>query len=270
MWTRVRMGVLLCTAVFLNIGISISHAQKDAVKEMKLIRDMEIGPCSDAAVSRGVLFVIGGGKIYSFDISSPLQPVLMGSLSGLGNVRQIEVEDGFAFITSREEGMFIVDVSDPSRLTLASHYDTLELGTGVAVHGSLVAVANRQYGVELIDVSDKTRPRFLGAVRTGEAQSVFLRDTLLFAGNWAERKVTICNVADPVNPKIVSEMPLEGYGDGMFVRGNLCFAATGHHAPGIKNTRDPKEPSFGKGHGFEIFDISNLSNLRFLGCAGHW
>jgi hypothetical protein len=259
-WARARIGVLSFMVAVLLAGAGRAHAQKRPVRELELIKNMDIGPCSDAAVSNGVLFVIGNGTIYSFDISNARQPVLLGSLGNLGNVRQIEVEDGFAFITSREEGMFIVDVSNPRNLVLASHYDTLELGTGVAVNGPLVAVANRNYGVELVDVSDKTRPRFLGAIRTGEAQSVFLRDTLLFAGNWAERKVTICNVADPTHPQIISEMPLEGYGDGIFVRGNLCFAATGHHAPGLKEYLNPKDPFFGKGHGFEIFDISNLSN----------
>ncbi|WP_236972980.1 LVIVD repeat-containing protein [Membranihabitans marinus] len=243
--------------VFLNQNKVLAQNIATFGKEMPIIKEMNIGPSSDAAIIDNILCVVGSGSIYVFDISEARNPVLLDSLNNLGNVRQVEIENGYAFVTAREEGLYIINIEDPSNILLVSHYDTLELGTGIAVSGSVAAVANRQYGVELIDVSNKREPRFLGAIRTGEAQSVFLKDTFLFVGNWGEQSISICNISDPSKPKIISEIPLDGFGDGVFVKGNLCFAATGHHARGYKKYLDETDPAFGKGHGLQIIDISN-------------
>jgi hypothetical protein len=232
-------------------------------KNLPILKNLRIGPCSDATVDQNVLFAIGNNSIYSFDISSPKNPVLLDSLNGLGNVRQIEVQDGFAYVTSREEGLFIIDVRNPKKLAKATHYDTLELATGISVSGSLAAVTNRQYGIELIDISDPLKPHFIEMLRTGEAQSVYLKDKLAFVGVWGTRKVVICDVSNPKKPFIISEVPLDGYGDGVFVRDNLCFAATGHHASGML-INEKSDQTFGKGHGLEIIDVSDPKKPKTL------
>ncbi|MFW6326771.1 MAG: LVIVD repeat-containing protein [Bacteroidota bacterium] len=226
------------------------------VKNLSVLKGLGIGPCADVAIDKNNLYVIGGGCIYSFDISSPKNPILLDKLDGLGNVRQIEVQNGYAYVTSREEGLFIINVTIPNKMAKAAHYDTLELGTGIAVSGSLAAVANRQYGIELIDVSEPDVPYFLGQVRTGEAQSVFIHDSLTFVGDWAPREIVICKISDPQQPRIISTIKLEGYGDGVFVKDNLCFAATGHHSKTI-SPHDKDSEFFGRGHGLEIIDISD-------------
>jgi hypothetical protein len=217
----------------------------------------------DCAVDKDNLFVIGSYCIYSFDISSPENPVLLGKLSGLGNVRQIEVQGGFAYVTSREEGLFVIDITNPNKMVKVAHYDTLELGTGIAVCGSIAAVSNRQYGVEFADISDPEDPVFLGMVRTGEAQSVFFKDTLAVVGDWGTKEVVLVNISNPREPKIISKVELDGYGDGIFVKNNLCFAATGHHARGW-NRDDTDSTYWGKGHGLEIIDITDPHNPEKL------
>lgn len=42
---------------------------------------------------------------------------------------------------------------------LLSHYDTIELATGIALGPSLAMAACRQYGLELIDIADPEHPR---------------------------------------------------------------------------------------------------------------
>ena len=223
-------------------------------KSLRILKSLNLGRCTDAAVNGNTLYVIGQRKIYSFDITSPKNPRLIGSLGGLGNVRQIVVRNGYAYITSREDGVFIVNVKNNKAMTKVSHYDTLELATGISVSGALMVVANRQYGIETVDVSNPAKPVFMGMLRTGEAQSVAIKGKLAYIGDWGTREVTICDLSNPYIPKIISQVPLDGYGDGVFVRGSLCFAATGHHARGMRN-RNPKDPAYGKGHGLEILKI---------------
>lgn len=218
-----------------------------------------VGPCTAAEVAGNRLYAIGQGNLYVLDITAPQQPKLLGMLSGLGTTRQLVLKDKLAFITARQDGLWLVDVSNPAKPAVVSHYDTVEMATGIWVSGGLAFVATRCYGVELVDVSNPRQPRHISTLKTGEAQSCWTRDGLLYIGDWAPRKLLIADVKNPRQPVIVGEAPLDGYGDGGCLRGKYCFAATGHHS------RAPnKAEAEGKGHGLDIFDVSNPAQPVFV------
>ena len=58
---------------------------------------------------------------------------------------------------------------------------------------------------------------------------------------------------------LVAEAPLDGYGDGGCLHGKYCFAATGHHSRRATRTR-----LHGRGHGLEIFDVSQPTQPVFV------
>jgi hypothetical protein len=218
-----------------------------------------VGPCIAADVVGNRLYAIGQGSLYVMDIAVPQAPKLLGQLAGLGTTRQLVVKDNIAYVTARQDGLWLVDVSDPAKPALISHYDTVEMATGIWVSGGLAFIATRCYGVEIVDVSDPRRVRHIGTLKTGEAQSCWAKDGLLYIGDWAPRKLLVAEVKNPRVPVIVGEAPLDGYGDGGCLRGRFCFAATGHHS----RARN-KEEAEGKGHGLEIFDVSKPTQPAFV------
>ena len=251
-------------------SVAPSDDQRLYGKELPLIRTMATGPAIDVAVEGRHAFAIGGGRLVVFDISNPSRPRETGRLGGLGNVRQILVDGGVAYVTSREDGLWIVDVSDPDRPRVLSHYDTVEFATGIAKTGDVLLVACRHYGVEVVDVSRPGEPVHLSTVRTGEAQSVVARGRWVYAGIWATAEVVAIDLDDPdrgdVNleqPRITARVPLDGYGDGVDVEGKYLYAATGHHARSGPHAK-PGDAGFGRGHGMEIFDISDPAHPRFV------
>ena len=134
---------------------------------------------------------------------------------------------------------------------MISRYDSVEMATGVEVDGNLIFLGNRVYGVEIVDGSDLRRPRHISLYRTPESQSVRKAGHLLFSGEWYVGEIRIADVRDPVFPREIACIRLDGYGDGIDLLGSLCFAATGHHAHS-----GPAAQRFGHGHGVEIFDVS--------------
>ena len=231
----------------------------------------------DVVLAGDHLYTIGSGHLFIASVESPESPRVLGRLGGLGNVRQIVVRERVAYITAREDGLFIVDVRRPEKPELLAHYDTIELATGLAVAGSVAYVACRQNGVELIDVSNPRRPAHLSTVRPGEAQSVAYRNGLLYVGTWVSRNVVICDVSDPRHPRVLSRATMDGYADGVDVRGPYLFAATGHHAQPVphKNPGDPGfghlhglkagDPGFGEGHGLEVFYVGDPYRPNLVG-----
>ena len=70
-----------------------------------------------------------GGSLTVFDADL----CRITSLEGIGSARQIEIRDGLAFITAREDGLFIVDLTaDEPRIV--SHYRTVEFATGITLY----------------------------------------------------------------------------------------------------------------------------------------
>ncbi|MBI4978410.1 MAG: hypothetical protein HZC28_13100 [Spirochaetes bacterium] len=239
------------------------HPEADFGRTLTETGRLGVGPSVDAAVDGDFLYVIGDGNFSIADIRDPVKPAVTATLKGFGNTRQIDVANGIAYVTSREDGMFLIDVKNPAAPSVVSHYDTIELATGISVSGNVAFVSCRNYGVELVDVSDPANPRHLSTVRTGEAQSAVARDGILYVGVWGTRELVICDVKDARRPFIIAKAPLDGFGDGVVVRGKYCYVATGHHAKGMKKN-DVSDPAFGNGHGLEIFDITDPSRPVFV------
>ncbi|MEZ5386118.1 MAG: hypothetical protein R3F13_11450 [Prosthecobacter sp.] len=210
-----------------------------------------IPACSAVEVVGDRLYAIGQGVLWVLDITLPEKPRVLGKLGGLGNTRQLVIRGTTAFITARQDGWWMVDIADASKPVLISHYDTVEMATGIWVSGDVVFIATRCYGVEIVDVSDPRQVRNLSTLKTGEAQSCWARDGLLYIGDWAPKKLLVADVHDPRAPKIIGEGALDGYGDGGCLRGKYCYAVTGHHS-----RSDNKVDTQGHGHGLEIFDVS--------------
>ncbi|MCB1230756.1 MAG: beta-propeller domain-containing protein [Verrucomicrobiae bacterium] len=206
-------------------------------------------------ISGGRLYALEDGGLSIYDIADPLKPRKLGSVGGMGNVRQLRVRGETAFLTSRQFGLWTVDVSDETHPRIISNFDAVEMATGLDAAGDVAFIGNRVYGIQCVDVSDPARMKHLSSYRTDESQSVTYRDGLLFSGDWAGGEVTVLDVSDPSAPKPVSELKLDGYGDGMAVRGDLLFASTGQH-----RKSGPEEERYGAGHGLDIFDISDPRN----------
>lgn len=231
--------------------------------KLSIAANLGIGPTQDVAIEGNRLYAIGKGQLHILDASNPKKPTLLGSVSGLGSVRQIIIRDSVAYISSRQDGLFVVDASVPSKPVLRYHYDTIEFATGLAISGDILFVACRHYGVELVDISNPYLPEHLSTVRTGEAQSVVARDGFLYVGVWGSSEVVTVNYQDPFNPVVTSRAPLDGFGDGVDVEGKYLYVATGHHSK-EQPRKKPGDPGFGKGHGLEVFDLSDPAEPKWL------
>jgi hypothetical protein len=139
------------------------------------------------------------------------------------------------------------------------------VATGIDVSGDVMFVACRSHGVELVDVSNAQEPQHLGTARTGEAQSVDVSNGYAYVGVWGSSELVVVDVRNPRNPKITARCPLDGYGDGVAVRGEHVYVATGHHSRARRKSRPAEgEVGYGSGHGLEIFRISDPANPAFV------
>ena len=219
---------------------------------------------SDLAVHGNRLFAIGRGHLTVYDLTDPKNPHETATMFGMEEPRQLVWFKDNLFITARMGGLYVVDVSEPDLPRLRSHYDTMELATGIvcgtdpASGRNLAFVCQRQFGTEIIDISDPSHLKNVSFVVSGEAQSVDLENGVLYAGDWGTRKLTIIDVRNPEHAEIISESPIAGLGDGVYVRGNIAYAATGpdHIERFLYDV---------KGHGLDVFSVENPRKPVHLG-----
>lgn len=256
----------LLTVLLLTVSTFVFGAEngsREFGEALSIVANAGTGAVKDVAAEGKMAYAIGEGAIHVLDISTVKKPRIVGKLSGLGSVRQIVVDDGVAYITSRQDGLFIVDVKDSANPKLLNHYDTVEFATGLELSGDILAVACRNYGVELVDVSDPSKPSHISTVRTGEAQSVVAKNGYLYVGVWGSRELVVVDFRDPWQPEITAKIPLDGYGDGVDVAGDFVYVATGHHSRETPR-KNPGDPGFGRGHGLEVFEIKNPAQPKFI------
>ncbi|MBE6383732.1 MAG: hypothetical protein E7049_12070 [Lentisphaerae bacterium] len=261
MMRSVFAALLLCSACA-SAAPSVSYRTiaTNECRRVAEVSDSAMGVCLEGRL----LYVIGGGTLYALDVADPLNPVAVGSLSGMDNNRQIAVSDGFAYVVSRETGMRIVDVSDPKNMKLRSLYDSVEFATGIEVAGKTAFVSERIYGVEAVDVSNPDRPRHIAMRPTSESQSVRYRDGYLYSGEWGLGSVTVFDAHDMRAFRSVGKIDLGGYGDGLDIDGRYLYCSTGHDARHNRADALNGGDIVGAGRGLDIFDLADPAKPRHV------
>ena len=213
------------------------------------------------AIQGDTLYCGVSGTLYVFDVSEPLVPQTVATLDGFSQLRQIAVQGSLLAISSRGGGAWLVDVSNRAAPRLLSHIDTVEQATGMEIAGNFMAIGQRTTGVELFDITDRTSPQHIRLVKTQESQSCRYQDGILYSGDWHSGRVNLIDVTDISKASIIGAAIMKGYGDGFDIDGDYIYASTGHHR--IESGLSSSE-KYGRGHGLEIWNRSNPSNVTFV------
>ena len=236
-----------------RISVGLEQMPKNPFGEPVRVEGVPAAICLKYEAATKRLYVGGDHALWVLDAADPFRPKLLGTCRGIGEPRQLCVQDGMVYVAARETGVWIIDAKDPSRPRLVTRFDTVELATGIDVCHPVLFCGQRHYGVEFIDVTDPAKPAHIKVQKTGESQSVVYRDGVLYSGDWGCGELTVIDAHDMKTAGTVRIEKLKGHGDGVDVDGRFVYASTGHH---YHDKSRPKEENIGRGHGLEIFDIS--------------
>lgn len=232
------------------------------------VAPLGLGPTIEVVVAGDHVYALSGTSLNILDAKSFKT---IGRLEGLVSARQLAVNGDVAVVTARDCGVYIVDTSRPEAPALVALYDPVEFATGVHLaRPDLAILSCRHYGLEFVDLSQPSAPRFLSSILVGEAQSVASVGTIAYAGVWYEKELVLVDFSDPARPTIIGRSALDGFGDGVYVRQDLAYVATGHHSalqrdprhfePARHITFDMLKTGYGQGHGIEIHNVADPQN----------
>ena len=118
-----------------------------------------------------------------------------------GTAINVVVDDNIAYLADDEEGLLILDVTDPTNPVFLSQYSD---GSGFAwdlwIENDLLYLADHLDGLEIIDVSNPNNPTKIGEFHDGSAAlCVEVRDDLAFVADFTDG-LEILDISDPSNP----------------------------------------------------------------------
>jgi len=100
-----------------------------------------------------------------------------------GEALSIVVNGDFAYITARQSGFLVYNISDLNNVTLVYEYDTTGYAKELSVTDSFVAVASGGGGLYLFNVADKNNIRFMERVTDiGYTNDVTIEDKRVYVG----------------------------------------------------------------------------------------
>ena len=224
----------------------------------------ELGLVATAmTIDGGRLYVGGRGFLSVYDVATdPLAPKLLGTTTEIANVRQIAVQEGWAYTVAREQGVWVVDCRDGVP-KVTGHLSSTSNCTGIDVAGDVCFVGGSRSGIDVIDVSDKAHPQ-LAASRPDnpvESQSVAYRNGYLYSGEWGPKQVTVWDMRDVRKIRRVTTAKLESNGDGIWPQGRWLYACTGWSTEDKKPEAKPRPGEMG----LSVFDIADPEAPRQVG-----
>lgn len=219
------------------------------------------GGATDVDTSGDYVFVADASRGFRIaDITDLTAPIELSAYEVPTQGHDVKIQGHYAYVTD-EDGLYIIDISDPSKPAAAgfSHMPTEALGqnigvVGVDVLGQYAYVATRDVedgnnSLRIIDVSDSTAPREIGAydqlanvrdldvVRDPDTSSIY---AYVVTRDYPTSSLHVVDVSDLAAPAEIASHEWEGPGFSVQVLGHYAYIAS--HGLRIINISNPAEP----------------------------
>ncbi len=124
------------------------------------------------------LVVSGYSTVRVVDVSNPANLTLLGECSVHSSTLDIDATNQYAYVATREDGLLIVDITDPENPEVVSAYEC-GYAYSVKISGNYAFVGVREDGLNIVDISDPYEPVRVASPDCG-ATDIFISDTLAF------------------------------------------------------------------------------------------
>jgi len=250
--------ILLIT--LLCYGIKFAQHKQDRIHfkdDNKALQDSNVtlmgiwpaGSCNGVFVKDNYAYIGRGSTLEILEISNPGNPVSVGWVLTEHLIDGICISNSYAYVISVDEGLYVIDISEPATPYICGYYDTvLELGfRSIYVLNNfayLITANAATNGLHIVDVSDPFNPFEAGYYDTGTLEeAVWVVDTLAYVTSYFS--LHIVNVSDPSNPYQIGFLSSGGNDNfsELFVKDNYAFITGGYGAFHIINVNNPFNPT---------------------------
>ena len=155
----------------------------------------------------------------------------------------VTVVGNYAYVADNDNGLQIIDISDPTAPSLTGTFDTSGFAYDVTVVGNYAYVADDKSGLQIIDISDPTAPSLTGTfVTSGFAEGVTVVGNYAYVAGGFDG-LEIINITNPATPSLVGTLATSDFANDITVVGNYAYVADGDSGLQIIDITNPATPS---------------------------
>jgi hypothetical protein len=258
--TRIPVLLLICCGLICGQA----HGQDD----LEYVDSLLWSKAYDIEVAGDYAYCSFLNGLLVLDISDKRDPVSISRLY-LGGGFGINLQENLACIAAGENGLWIVDVSDPASPVLNGGFNTPGEAKGVTVRGRYALVADGPEGLQVIDISNPVAPELVASFDTpGMAEGIAVSGDHLYVAD-GPAGLQIVDISDASSPGLTGTIDTPGNAERVALSGHLAYVADGSAGLQIVDVSDPGAPELlstfaasGYAHGIAVEgDYAYLANL---------
>ena len=198
-----------------QIGGGLQMIDASDPSQMSAQTAWQMGPRAFDVTMSGSVAVMGtAAGLRVMDVSEPVNPVEVGSLSTATNVYAVTASNGLVYAANGVDGLLVADLSDPRQPKRISQMATGGTGDGVELGDGVVYLSDGPAGLSVIEVSEPSAPAVVAKIPiAGQPKRVRAVDNCLYvAAGDAGLRILNIQLAWPqfITATLPDNLPLNG------------------------------------------------------------
>ncbi|MEO8232335.1 MAG: T9SS type A sorting domain-containing protein [Ignavibacteriota bacterium] len=163
--------------------------------------------------------------ISAINVSNPSSPVTTSFLAAVpaatGSAFIPFYYNGKTYVAYGSAGLRILDVQNPSNVSLLGTADLGGDSRAVVVSGNYAYVAARDSGVYVVDVTNPAVPIKIKTLQTPRARGIAINGSIVYVAA-SDSGMGMIDISNPTNPIILGYTGTEVYGENVSVNGTIA------------------------------------------------
>ncbi len=227
--------------------IDISHPSNPELNSSLAID----GDARDVIVKDGLIYVASTSGLLIGESGEFGTYHWKGGYVTGGYTKDVEIQDGVAFVADDDGGLRILDISDPSELIDMGNYLTWDPAYDLELSEDYAYLSVSERGLLVMDISVPSRPELVGEYTdAGEDIDLCLAGDHLYMADRAG-KLTVLDISVSSDPRRVWSTQLEGVIRDADIEGDYLYLVS-------------------YGQGLLVYELSNPASPSYLGNFKNW
>jgi len=171
-----------------------------------------------------------GSGLTIVNTADPLSPFVVATVPSAGRMEHVRLDGGFAYLTGNDDGLMIVDVTNPNLAKVVGSLDIAEdWPGGLDVHDGKAYVATGRAGLIVVDVSNPSAPEKTDiALTMTRATDVDIAWPFAYVGHpVASTGMQVFEITDSSNIVPLGSLGIKGRPVSSMILGDLLYSAAG-------------------------------------------
>jgi len=211
------------------------------------------------------VFIIDYESFKIIDVSDPYNINLVSIYGDFQNeFYDIVIDDNFAYTTSDDMGIVVIDVSNPISPNLVQVIDYN--ATFISMHNDILLVSKKYNnfhtynGIGIINIEDINNINVVGEFKTCKANTFCINNDYAYVAN-GFRGLTILDVTNPSNPTSISNFTTIYKATDVVVESDIAYVAVADSCLQIIDVSNPYHPFLLGGVTFPVYFAQIALNL---------